>query len=190
MSCVSSQQTCVGVRSARARARALRRRPPRALSFSTAATWRDRWHGGAWAPSWSAGATTRDQPHTDEPAPFEAAEDSQPLINREAARDVVSASILAVSAARKQAADSVMSRHHSVLFFVQPSRFLVARSGAPIQDHILSRRDCRYLIARHGAPRRKEVPAGAQSGHRAITPRSVSRVSLTRRAAVSPPVFL
>ena len=142
------------------------------------------------APSWSAGATTRDQPHTDEPAPFEAAEDSQPLINREAARDVVSASILAVSAARKQAADSVMSRHHSVLFFVQPSRFLVARSGAPIQDHILSRRDCRYLIARHGAPRRKEVPAGAQSGHRAITPRSVSRVSLTRRAAVSPPVFL
>ena len=56
------------------------------------------------APSWSAGATARDQPHTDEPAPFEAAEDSQPLINREAARDVVSASILAVSAARKQAA--------------------------------------------------------------------------------------
>ena len=45
------------------------------------------------APSWSAGATARDQPHTDEPAPFEAAEDSQPLINREAARDVVSASI-------------------------------------------------------------------------------------------------
>ena len=45
------------------------------------------------APSWSAGATARDQPHTDEPAPFEAAEDSQLLINREVARDVVSASI-------------------------------------------------------------------------------------------------
>ena len=75
------------------------------------------------APSWSAGATARDQPHTDEPAPFEAAEDSQPLINREAARDVVSASILAVSAARKQAADSVMSRHHSVYFLCSPRGF-------------------------------------------------------------------
>ena len=93
------------------------RRPPRALSFSTAATWRDRWHGGAWAPSWSAGATTRDQPHTDEPAPFEAAEDSQPLINREAARDVVSASILAVSAARsKRRQFSGLHLHHSVYF--------------------------------------------------------------------------
>ena len=69
------------------------RRPPRALSFSTAATWRDRWHGGAWAPSWSAGAMTRDQPQTDEPAPLEATEDSQPLIRRDVARDVVSASI-------------------------------------------------------------------------------------------------
>ena len=69
------------------------------------------------APSWSAGATARDQPHTDEPAPFEAAEDSQPLINREAARDVVSASILAVSAARsKRRQFSGLHLHHSVFF--------------------------------------------------------------------------
>ena len=36
---------------------------------------------------------TRDQPQTDEPAPLEATEDSQPLIRRDVARDVVSASI-------------------------------------------------------------------------------------------------
>ena len=66
------------------------------------------------APSWSAGATARDQPHTDEPAPFEAAEDSQPLINREAARDVVSASILAVSAARSKRRQ-FSGLHHSFI---------------------------------------------------------------------------